>query len=153
MGRIFWFVVLVTVLVMVAEAPAEAYLDPGAGSILLQVLLGGFAAAASGARLFRLAWPCGQNTGSRHLRGPSSAVIPSSRDTDSRSSPRQQTQHRLDACAGPKTVPHGRSRQHLKCRPRRAPSAAAGVFAKLFWQSLSATFRRRPSTDGDQSQS
>ena len=73
MGRIFWFVVLVTVLVMVAEAPAEAYLDPGAGSILLQVLLGGF--------------------------------------------------------------------------------AAAGVFAKLFWQSLSAPFRRRPSTDGDQSQS
>ena len=38
MGRIFWCVVLVTVLVLVAEAPAEAYLDPGAGSILLQVL-------------------------------------------------------------------------------------------------------------------
>ena len=73
MGRILWVVVLVTVLVMVAEAPAEAYLDPGAGSILLQVLLGGF--------------------------------------------------------------------------------AAAGVFAKLFWQSGSAPFRRRPSTDEDQSQS
>lgn len=73
MGRIFWCVVLVTVLVLVAEAPAEAYLDPGAGSILLQVLLGGV--------------------------------------------------------------------------------AAAGVVAKLFWQSLSAPFRRRPSTDGDQSPS
>ena len=73
MGRIFWGVVLVTGLVLVAEAPAEAYLDPGAGSILLQVLLGGF--------------------------------------------------------------------------------AAAGVVAKLFWQSLSAPFRRRSSTGGDQSPS
>ena len=72
LGRISWFVVLVTVLIMVAEAPAEAYLDPGAGSILLQVLLGGF--------------------------------------------------------------------------------AAAGVFMKLFWQNLSAPFRRRPSTDKDQAQ-
>ena len=72
MGRTAWFVVLVVLVVMAAEAPAEAYLDPGAGSILLQVLLGGF--------------------------------------------------------------------------------AAAGVFAKLFWHSLSAPFRRRESTDGDQSQ-
>ena len=71
MGRLSWVVVLVTWLVMVAEAPAEAYLDPGAGSILLQVLLGGF--------------------------------------------------------------------------------AAAGVFVKLFWQTLSAPFRRRPSTGGEQS--
>lgn len=71
MGRT-WFVVLVALLVIAAEAPAEAYLDPGAGSILFQVLLGGF--------------------------------------------------------------------------------AAAGVFAKLFWQSLSAPFRRRQPTDGDQSQ-
>ena len=72
MGRIAWFVVLVILVVMAAEAPAQAYLDPGAGSILLQVLLGGF--------------------------------------------------------------------------------AAAGVFAKLFWHSLSAPFRRRQSTDGDQPQ-
>jgi len=72
MGRIAWFVVLVILVVMAAEAPAQAYLDPGAGSILLQVLLGGF--------------------------------------------------------------------------------AAAGVFAKLFWHSLSAPFRRRKSTDGDQPQ-
>ena len=34
------------------EAPAEAYLDPGAGSLLLQVLLGGIAAAGVVARLF-----------------------------------------------------------------------------------------------------
>ena len=73
MGRTAWFVVLVVLVVMAAEAPAEAYLDPGAGSILLQVLLGGF--------------------------------------------------------------------------------AAAGVFAKLFWHSLSAPFRKRAPTDGDQSQS
>ena len=72
MGRLAWFVVLVVLGVLGAEAPAEAYLDPGAGSILLQVLLGGF--------------------------------------------------------------------------------AAAGVFAKLFWHSLSAPFRKRQSTDGDQSQ-
>ena len=72
MGRIAWFAVLVILVVMAAEAPAQAYLDPGAGSILLQVLLGGF--------------------------------------------------------------------------------AAAGVFAKLFWHSLSAPFRRRQSTDGDQPQ-
>jgi len=73
MVRTSWLVVLVALAVMVAEAPAEAYLDPGAGSIMLQVLLGGF--------------------------------------------------------------------------------AAAGVFAKLFWHSLSAPFRRRQSTDRDQSQS
>ena len=73
MGRTAWFVVLVVLVVMAAEAPAEAYLDPGAGSILLQVLLGGF--------------------------------------------------------------------------------AAAGVFAKLFWHSLSAPFRKREPTDADQSQS
>ena len=34
------------------KRPAEAYLDPGAGSILLQVLLGGFAAAGVFAKLF-----------------------------------------------------------------------------------------------------
>ena len=73
MGRTAWFVVLVVLVVMAAEARAEAYLDPGAGSILLQVLLGGF--------------------------------------------------------------------------------AAAGVFAKLFWHSLSSPFRKREPTDGDQSQS
>ena len=73
MRRRACFVVLVTFGIMLAEAPAEAYLDPGAGSILLQVLLGGF--------------------------------------------------------------------------------VAVGVFAKLFWHSLSAPFRRREPTDGDQSQS
>ena len=52
MGRTSWFVVLVTLLVMAAEAPAEAYLDPGAGSMLLQVLLGGFAATGVFAKLF-----------------------------------------------------------------------------------------------------
>ena len=45
MGRIARFVFLVMVTVLAAEAPAMAYLDPGAGSMLLQVLLGGTAAA------------------------------------------------------------------------------------------------------------
>ena len=35
------------------ETPAEAYLDPGSGSMLLQVLLGGAAALAVA---LRLAW-------------------------------------------------------------------------------------------------
>ncbi len=34
------------------EQPAHAYLDPGSGSVLLQVLLGGFAAVGVIARLF-----------------------------------------------------------------------------------------------------
>ena len=45
MGRIARFVFFVMVTVLAAEAPAMAYLDPGAGSMLLQVLLGGTAAA------------------------------------------------------------------------------------------------------------
>ena len=52
MGRTSWCIVLVALLVMAAEAPAEAYLDPGAGSMLLQVLLGGFAAAGVFVKLF-----------------------------------------------------------------------------------------------------
>ncbi len=34
------------------EQPVHAYLDPGSGSVLLQVLLGGFAAVGVIARLF-----------------------------------------------------------------------------------------------------
>ena len=34
------------------EAPVDAYLDPGSGSMLLQVLLGGFAAVGVVARLY-----------------------------------------------------------------------------------------------------
>ena len=33
-------IVLVMLAILAAESPAEAYLDPGAGSMLLQVLLG-----------------------------------------------------------------------------------------------------------------
>ena len=36
-----------------AERPAHAYLDPGAGSMILQVLLGGIAGAVV---VFRLYW-------------------------------------------------------------------------------------------------
>ena len=52
MGRIARFVFLVMVTVLAAEAPAEAYLDPGAGSMLLQVLLGGTAAAGVLVKVF-----------------------------------------------------------------------------------------------------
>jgi hypothetical protein len=34
------------------EAPVDAYLDPGSGSMLLQVLLGGFAAVGVIAKLY-----------------------------------------------------------------------------------------------------
>lgn len=44
--------VLVGLVVLAREVPAEAYLDPGAGSILLQVLLGGVAAVGIVAKLF-----------------------------------------------------------------------------------------------------
>jgi hypothetical protein len=40
------------IVLLIAETPAKAYLDPGAGSMLLQVLLGGLAAAGVIVRLF-----------------------------------------------------------------------------------------------------
>ena len=52
MGRISWFALLVMVTVLAAEVPAEAYLDPGAGSMVLQLLLGGTAAAGVLVKLF-----------------------------------------------------------------------------------------------------
>ncbi len=38
------------------EAPVSAYLDPGSGSMLLQVLLGGFAAVGVIVRLYWNRW-------------------------------------------------------------------------------------------------
>ena len=38
------------------EAPVSAYLDPGSGSILLQVLLGGFAAVGVIVKLYWNRW-------------------------------------------------------------------------------------------------
>lgn len=37
---------------LLAEVPAQAYLDPGSGSMLLQVLLGGFAAVGVIGKLY-----------------------------------------------------------------------------------------------------
>ena len=37
---------------LLLEAPVDAYLDPGTGSMLLQILLGGFAAIAVVAKLY-----------------------------------------------------------------------------------------------------
>ena len=50
---VFFQTVVFVVIVLVAfETPAAAYLDPGTGSMLLQALLGGVAAAGVIARLY-----------------------------------------------------------------------------------------------------
>ena len=46
------FVLTVLVVWLLAEVPAQAYLDPGSGSMLLQVLLGGFAAVGVIGKLY-----------------------------------------------------------------------------------------------------
>lgn len=43
---------LVAMLVFGAATPARAYLDPGSGSMLLQLVLGGFAGVAVAIRLY-----------------------------------------------------------------------------------------------------
>lgn len=52
MRRTMWLVVLVSLAVVAAEAPAHAYLDPGTGSVLFQVLVGGVAAVGVIVKLF-----------------------------------------------------------------------------------------------------
>jgi len=44
--------VFVTVLLLLTVTKAEAYLDPGTGSMLLQVILGGFAAVGVVIKLY-----------------------------------------------------------------------------------------------------
>ena len=48
----FRIVVFVVVALVAFEKPAAAYLDPGAGSMLLQALLGGVAAVGVIARIY-----------------------------------------------------------------------------------------------------
>jgi hypothetical protein len=48
-GRLF---VVAAVLLLGMPSPALAYLDPGAGSLLIQMVLGGIAMAAVMARVF-----------------------------------------------------------------------------------------------------
>ena len=43
---------LVALVLVLVERPTAAYLDPGSGSMLLQVLLGGFAAVGVALRLY-----------------------------------------------------------------------------------------------------
>jgi hypothetical protein len=50
--RAVGFALLVCWCVLLAERPAAAYLDPGSGSMLLQVLLGGVAGVAVIAKLY-----------------------------------------------------------------------------------------------------
>ena len=52
MTGIIRFGLLALLLIALAEAPVEAYLDPGAGSLLLQLLLGGVAALGVVGKLF-----------------------------------------------------------------------------------------------------
>ena len=66
---------------------------------------------ASGARLFSPAWPAARNWSRQ--REARAAVIPNSRDTDSRSS-RAADAAPSRACARPKTDPHGRARWPLR---------------------------------------
>ena len=47
-----YFCAVLLVLWLVLEVPVEAYLDPGSGSMLLQILLGGFAAVGVIAKLY-----------------------------------------------------------------------------------------------------
>ncbi|HXE79791.1 MAG TPA: hypothetical protein VNK41_03510 [Vicinamibacterales bacterium] len=50
--RAFGLALLVCWCMLFAERPAEAYLDPGSGSMLLQVILGGVAGVAVIAKLY-----------------------------------------------------------------------------------------------------
>ena len=52
MARVSRIVALVAAILLAQEPPAYAYLDPGSGSMMLQVLLGGFAAVGVAARLY-----------------------------------------------------------------------------------------------------
>jgi hypothetical protein len=47
------YILIVAWLVWMSEAPVDAYLDPGSGSMLVQLLLGGFAGAAV---IVKLGW-------------------------------------------------------------------------------------------------
>ena len=47
-----YFYAVLLALWLVLEVPVEAYLDPGSGSMLLQILLGGFAAVGVIAKLY-----------------------------------------------------------------------------------------------------
>lgn len=52
MMRAFRIVPSAAALLLALELPAHAYLDPGSGSMMLQILLGGFAAVGVAARLY-----------------------------------------------------------------------------------------------------
>lgn len=47
-----YLALLVAIGLFASEAPVHAYLDPGSGSMLLQILLGGFAAAGVIVKLY-----------------------------------------------------------------------------------------------------
>lgn len=52
MKYLFWQLVLVLLVLVAFERPTYAYLDPGSGSMLLQVLLGGAAAVGVIVKLY-----------------------------------------------------------------------------------------------------
>ena len=52
MVQAFRIVASVAALLLWLQPPAHAYLDPGSGSMMLQVLLGGFTAVGVAAKLY-----------------------------------------------------------------------------------------------------
>lgn len=52
MSRFLKFLLVVPAFLLLLEQPAQAYVDPGTGSLLLQLLLGGVAGAAVLLKLF-----------------------------------------------------------------------------------------------------
>ena len=67
MKNTFSVAALAVAALFVIERPVEAYLDPGSGSMLLQVLLGGFAAVGVVTKLYwhRLTVRFGRKTAER----------------------------------------------------------------------------------------
>lgn len=51
--RVLAIAPLVLIIMLAAQAPLQAYLDPGSGSMLMQLLLGGVAGLAV---ILKLAW-------------------------------------------------------------------------------------------------
>jgi len=50
--RLRWVLALTAVFLLVAEVPAHAYIDPGSGSYVFQILVGALAGAAVTMKLF-----------------------------------------------------------------------------------------------------
>lgn len=52
MRKLFHLLLVVAFMLVLSERPAHAYIDPGSGSLLLQLILGGVAALWVAVRLY-----------------------------------------------------------------------------------------------------